>query len=231
MRSLEKLAPGDPRGLRGAVRQYGLAWLFVVGAFAVVAAFYDRMPDRVPTHWNARGEIDGYMSKPWGPLVGPLAGLGLVALLSVLPRVSPEKFTMERFRRAWAVIVTALAAFLFAVTLAVTLVGAGIPVDVPRVIGASIGVLFLVLGNFMGKLTPNFFAGIRTPWTLSNEEVWLRTHRLGGKLFFAAGAAGLVGALLRPEIGVAVILVGAVVAGVVPVAYSYVLWRRLEAKT
>ena len=95
-----------------------------------------------------------------------------------------------------------------------------------RAIPAGVGLLLVVLGNFMGKLTKNFFVGIRTPWTLASDEVWLRTHRLGGKLFVLAGAglfvAGLSGA------GHVAILLAVVVAAGIPVAYSYVVYRKLE---
>jgi uncharacterized membrane protein len=209
------------------LKRYAVAWLLVLAGFAVVLALYPRMPAVVPTHWDAHGRVNGSMPKQWGAFIGPLVGLGMVALLSVLPRISPDQFSMERFARVWTTIVTGLAAFIFVVTVAITLAGAGLPVDVARIIAFAIGGLFALLGNFMGKLTPNFFAGIRTPWTLSNDEVWLRTHRLGGRLFFGAGLAAAVGAVVSPEAGLAAILTGAVVAGVVPVVYSYLLHRKL----
>lgn len=213
------------------LRQYGLAWLLVLGSFAVVAALWSKMPERIPTHWNAHGQIDGYMDKPWGALIGPLSSLAMVGLLSLLPAVSPEKFSMDPFARVWKILVTALAGFLFVVTAAITLVGAGISIDVTRVIGVAVGALFIVIGNFMGKLTPNFFAGIRTPWTLSNEEVWLRTHRLGAKMFVGSGLLSALATLISPPIGIATILVTSLAAGFVPVIYSYVIFRKLETKT
>ena len=91
---------------------------------------------------------------------------------------------------------------------------------------AGMGVLFIVIGNLLGKVTRNFFVGIRTPWTLASEEVWYRTHRLAGKLFVAAGlfmvVASLAGLRLWP------LFVSLGVAALVPVVYSYVIYRRIE---
>ena len=100
------------------------------------------------------------------------------------------------------------------------------PVAMDRAMHAGTGLLFVVLGNFMGKLTKNFFVGIRTPWTLASDEVWLRTHRLGGKLFVLAGVALFIAGLLGG--GTVPLLVAVAVAGGIPVVYSYLLYRRIE---
>ncbi len=213
------------------LKQYFLAWLFVAASFAFVLALWSRMPEVVPVHWNARGEVNGTMAKPWGPLIGPLSGLGLVALLAVCPLISPKEFPMARFQRVYSIIVTALAGFLFVVTVAVTLAGAGLSVDVARIIGVAIGVLFMLIGNFMGKLTPNFFAGIRTPWTLASEEVWFRTHRLAGKLFFGAGLGAVLASLVSDVAGFVTIMAGTAVAAIGSMVYSYLVYRRIPPRS
>ncbi len=198
----------------------------VVAAFALAAALYGRLPDPIPTHWNARGQVDGYTPKPWGPFVVPLTMAGTYLLLLLIPRISPRGYRLEGFRRAFEVVQVAILAFLLLVTALVLLAGAGVGVAIDRALTAGIGLLLVVLGNFMGKFTRNFFVGIRTPWTLASEEVWLRTHRLGGKVFVLAGAilfvAGLAGG------GPATLLAVTLAASLIPVVYSYVLYRRLE---
>jgi len=104
--------------------------------------------------------------------------------------------------------------------------GMGKPVDVSRGVAAGVGVLLVILGNFMGKVTRNFFVGIRTPWTLASEEVWLRTHRFGGRLFVLAGLVLFVLAVLGGGWVVAVIAIGS--ATVLSVVYSYLVYRRVE---
>jgi uncharacterized membrane protein len=198
----------------------------VVLAFVVAGALYSRLPGWVPTHWNASGRADGFIAKPWGPFVLPLVTAGAWLLMLLIPRMSPQGFRVERFRRVFGIIQVAIVAFLFLVSTLVLLAGAGVPIPIDRVIVASTGVLLTVLGNFMGKVTKNFFVGIRTPWTLANDEVWLRTHRLGGRLFVAAGAVIIVSGLLRG--GVVPVLVAVAAAAAIPIVYSYLIYRRIE---
>lgn len=201
----------------------------VIAGFALSALAYGRLPDPVPTHWNLHGVVDGWTAKPFGPFVLPLAMLGAWIVLRFVPRISPKGFQVEGFRPAFEVMKVTILGVLLVITAAVHLAGMGHPVSVGRVAQGAVGVLFVVLGNYMGKVTRNFFVGIRTPWTLANEEVWSRTHRFGGRLMVLAGLVCLVAALL--DVMSAAILIGAILlAAVVPVAYSYVVYRRLSPK-
>ena len=203
-------------------------WLpltFLIASFAVVLLLYHRMPDRVPTHWNIRGEVDGWMPKPWGPLALPLVHTGVLALLAVLPLVSPKDTSMEPFARVYAILVAATSGFLFAVNCVVSLVGAGVQLDVIQCVSLASGVLLVVIGNFMGKLTKNYFVGIRTPWTLANQEVWHRTHRLGARLFVVGGLITILAAFLGA--GLPVLLASVLATTIVTVTYSYVVHKQL----
>ena len=199
----------------------------VIGSFVITAALYNRLPESVPTHWNARGEANGFTAKPWGPFILPLTMVGLYLLLMIIPRISPRGYRVERFQNVFEILQATLLAFLFMVTMLALLAGIGAPVPINRAIQAGTGLLFIVIGNFMGKFTKNFFVGIRTPWTLASDEVWLRTHRLGGKLFVLAGLGLLVSGLLGGG-GAMPLLAAVAVAGGIPAIYSYVLYRRLE---
>jgi uncharacterized membrane protein len=195
-------------------------------AFALAGALYGRLPRAVPTHWNLHGQADSFVAKPWGPFVLPLVMTGLYAVLAVLPRISPRGFRMESFARVYGIVRTSVLAFLLVLT-ALSLISAmGAPLGHDRTIGVAVGLLFVVLGNLMGKVRRNFFVGIRTPWTLASEEVWLRTHRLGGKLFVLAGLAAIVIGLAGG--GMPVLLAILLTAAFVPAVYSYVLYRRIE---
>jgi uncharacterized membrane protein len=198
----------------------------VILAFVAAAALYDRLPACVPIHWNARGEANGFAPKSWGAFLMPGVMAGSYLLLLVVPRISPRGFAIQRFQRVFEIFQTAILAFLLLTTVLILLAGVGVKVPMDRTIYAGVGLLFVVLGNFMGKVTRNFFVGIRTPWTLASDEVWLRTHRLGGKLFVLAGLGLCVSGLLRG--GLIPLLAAVVIAGVVPVIYSYVLYRRIE---
>lgn len=202
--------------------------LFTLAAFAVVALSYAQMPERVPTHWNYQGVADGFMSKPWGPFFMPLMMVGLLVFFNVVRAVSPKSASIEAFGRVYSILVSALFAFFFVLTVAATLAGTGAPVNMSKVVMISVGALFVVLGNFMGKVTRNYFIGIRTPWTLEDEEVWHRTHRLGGKVFVVAGLATILVVLLD----LAVLALPIVLAmAAVPVIYSYLVHRRLSRRS
>ena len=198
----------------------------VVAAFALVAAAYNVLPQYVPTHWNASGVVDAKMAKPWGPFMLPLTMAGVFALLLVLPHISPRGYDMTRFRRAYGVMQLGILGFLFAMNVIVLLTGLGWAVPVSRLVPVGVGALLVIIGNLMGKVTRNFFVGIRTPWTLADPEVWMRTHRFGGKMLVLAGLASVVVGLLDadPRLLLSVMLL----AVIVPAVYSYVIYQRLE---
>ena len=203
-----------------------LALALVLVAFVVTGALYSRLPERIPSHWNIRGEVDSYSSKPFGPFVLPVVMAGLALIFLALPAVSPRGFRFDRFRGVWGVLQSAILGLLLLVHTLVLLSAMGRPVDMTRGIEAGIGLLLAVVGNLFGKLTRNFFVGIRTPWTLASEEVWLRTHRLAGKLFVLAGLAMFALALAGAGLVSMMLVVGA--AALVSVVASYVFYRRIE---
>ena len=133
---------------------------------------------------------------------------------------------MESFRAAYGVIILSLMAFLLLTTVAALFAARGAGLNLNLVIGIGLGLLFFVLGNYMGKVRKNFFVGIRTPWTLASDEVWYRTHRLGGWLFAAAGVITIVATLMG--LPLLVMVASIALAGLVPVVYSFLIYRRLE---
>jgi uncharacterized membrane protein len=206
---------------RGDLLNLGLVAL----AFAAAGAIYRRLPATVPIHWNARGQANGFAPRAWGAFLMPVVMAGTYLLLSVIPRISPRGFGVERFARVYQIFQTAILAFLLLMSVLVSWAGTGAKIPIDRAVYVGIGLLFVVLGNFLGKVTKNFFVGIRTPWTLASDEVWLRTHRLGGKLAVLAGLGLIVCGSLGAG-GAIASLVAAGLVGGVPAVYSYLLYRR-----
>ena len=203
-----------------------LGLMLILAAVLISVVLYPRLPETLPSHWNLRGQADGFVHKPFGPFLGPTLMAGMLLLFIALPAISPRGFRFETFRPVWAVLEGSILGLLFLIHALALMQGMGKPVDVNRGVAAGVGLLLVVLGNFMGKVTRNFFVGIRTPWTLASEEVWLRTHRFGGRLFVLAGLVLLVAAFLGGGWLVAVIAIG--LASVLSVVYSYLVYRRVE---
>ncbi|HET6656237.1 MAG TPA: SdpI family protein [Gammaproteobacteria bacterium] len=207
-------------------RAVALGFVLVLAAFAAAAWFYPQLPEMVPTHWNAAGQPNDYTAKPWGPFILPLVMLGTWILLSVLPPIAPRGYRLDRFIRTYGILMLAVLAALLVLTIVMLLAAAGAEFNSTRVAFIVIGALFVVLGNYLGKLRKNFFIGIRTPWTLASDEVWARTHRLGGWLFVLAGLAIIaIGAL---DLGVWPFMAAVGSAAVVPAIYSYFAYRQVE---
>ncbi|MGE0480629.1 MAG: SdpI family protein [Phycisphaerae bacterium] len=203
--------------------------LILVG-LAIGAGFYPALPNPAPMHWNWRGEVDGY-GPPWvAAFLMPLVGIGITLLLCGLPLLGPFRQNFARIGATYGRIGVLLIATFVALHVVVLLESTGRGVGIGNAIALVLGVLFACLGNWMGKIRRNFYLGIRTPWTLANDLVWERTHRVGGRVFVAVGLATIVCALLGPQWLCAVVLLGgAVGAAVWAFVYSAVLYRRLGA--
>jgi uncharacterized membrane protein len=209
-------------------RSIAVMWLLALVPLILVAVLYSRLPDQVPMHWGIDGTVDRYGSKNELWLMGALAP-GLALLFQFLPRLDPKKRSYEKFQRYYDIFAILFTGFL-AVVMGLVLVEVFSPgtISMGRVISALVGLLFLFLGNIMGKVKPNFFMGIRTPWTISDPDVWNRTHRLGGALFFLTGLATVISALLLPEPVIFwVLMAGVIASAVVPTVMSY-LWYRAK---
>jgi uncharacterized membrane protein len=202
-------------------------WALVVLAFAISAFAYPSVPDRVASHWNTRGEVDGTMGRFWGVFFLPLLLAGLVVLLTVVPSIDPLKANIAQFRRYYDQFILVFAIFMLLVHLQVILWNLGVEISPNLIMPIGIAMLFFYLGIMLRHVKRNFFIGIRTPWTLSSDAVWEQTHQLGGRLFQAAGVLALLGAFF-PNHAWLFVLAPTIVAALVSMAYSYAVYRKLE---
>lgn len=183
------------------------------------------LPDRVPVHWNFRGEVDRYGS-PWElALLSPVWTVISVALLVMLPNLGDLGAQLKRTGTTYGRMAIAITAALMGIHLLVVLHGSK-PFDIVSAMLADVGVLIAVLGNWSGKIRRNKIAGIRTPWTLKSDAIWERTNRLGGRLQVAHGIAVIVAALCLPIWAAIAVLMGGLLALVVwALVYSWSLDR------
>jgi uncharacterized membrane protein len=200
--------------------------LSILAAMLAAAAWvWPQVPERMPVHWNLQGEIDRYGGRFEGVLLLPLVAVGIYLLLLVLPRFDPGRENYAHFRKAYSTIRIALLAFLAALYAATLTSALGHAVPIGPAITPLVGALLLVIGLVLGKLRPNWFVGIRTPWTLSSKRAWTRSHRLGGWLFAALGLATLGTSLIDAAAASLVLLWGGVVLAVTVLVHSYLVWR------
>jgi uncharacterized membrane protein len=204
-----------------------LIGLSVISALGIGLA-YGRLPATIPLHWGLSGAADGWggrLNVVWMALL-PLAALGLFRLL---PRLDPRKEAYAKHGKAMAFIETALVLFFIGLAWLVVAAALGAPLDIGDCVRVGVGILFVVMGNFMGQLKRNYFVGIKTPWTLADDEVWRRTHRRGGWVFVLDGLLFIASVAVPDGPILVAVFIAFALSIVYVVAYSYFVWRGLHA--
>ncbi len=211
-------------------RFHWLWWVGIVGTLIVAGAtalVLPGLPEQVPTHWNIKGQIDAYGPKSTLWLM-PGVMLGMVGLFAIMPLISPKPFDLgEGSQAVLRQMMLTTAGMMAYIQMVVVLGASGTRLPIDRVLIAGLCLFLALIGNLMGKIKRNLYMGIRTPWTIANDRVWADTHRLGAWLFVGGGLLGVLIASVLPPI-LAVLPIFA--AAIVPVVYSYVLYKRLERR-
>ncbi len=187
--------------------------------------FYPQMPEEIASHWNAQGEVDGYMSKFWGLFLMPLILVGLALLFVAIPRIDPLKANIEKFRKYYDGFIILFFVFMLSIHFQVILWNIGIKISPNVIFPIGVGLLFFYGGILCENAKRNWFIGIRTPWTLSSDVVWDKTHKIGGKLFKIAGVVALFGIFFQ-KYSLFFILVPIISVAAYTIIYSYVEYQK-----
>jgi len=201
--------------------------IIIAIAFIAGAYFYPQLPSRIASHWDSAGQVNGYMNKFWGIFLLPIMMLGFFALYFIIPKVDPLKNNIQSFRKYYNILWIAIFIFflyIFGITLAQNI---GYRFNITFAMVPAIAALWFFLGTFFTKLKRNWFLGIRTPWTLSNDIVWNKTHKLGGRLFQIAAIIALAGMFFKDDILIVAIVVPAVAVAIITVIYSYIEYKKI----
>jgi len=203
-----------------------------IAALAVAASIwaYPRLPPTMATHWNLHGTPDGFSSRVWALAIVPIMLVFMTIIFNVLPKVDPRGENYAKFLRSYWLIANAVIVFLLVAHALVIASGLGYSVKIDRLMPLGVGLLFVFLGNYLTRVEPNWFVGIRTPWTLSSDTVWRRTHRTGGLLMVIGGLVLAVGAFMPRPVFLALFVATIVIVAVIPIVQSYVLWKRERGK-
>jgi uncharacterized membrane protein len=204
-----------------------IIWLIVLAPFVYALVYWNQLPERMPVHWSMDGKPNGYSSKGFGILEIPLLSLGLYFLLLLIPKIDPKKANFAQFEGTYRTIRLLLHTVLTIAFVMGLLYAMNSGINSAYFSVILISGLFMVLGNFMGKIRPNYFVGIRTPWTLANEDVWVKTHRVTGRLWVAASFIYLIINLFMqmPHWFHYIYLT---LITVFPFIYSYVKYREID---
>lgn len=220
----EKIAPTSSR------YQFASPLIFAIIAVQVLVAIvsYPFLPPMIPSHWNIAGQINAYAPKLQVIALPPLLSVGIFVLLQILLAISPRLGNQNprANRNIINVILAGTFLFLLIIQLATIAAAFHVAVDIPLITSLAISVLFIFIGNYMGKLRRNFCAGIRTPWTIANETVWERTHRFGGWLFVIGGLIDVVLSFI-PSVRFYGVLGVVLLMALGSVVYSYVVYQRI----
>ncbi|MFS2168940.1 SdpI family protein [Priestia megaterium] len=184
------------------------------------------LPATMPIHWGANGEADGFATK----INAMILTVGIMVLIyfviAFVPRIDPRKENYKYFSKTYNIVLNAVLLLFFFVNMSTILQGLGYNVPMSYIAPIMAGLVFIIIGNYLQRVRSNYFMGIRTPWTLSNETVWKKTHRLSGKIFFIGGLLILISAFL-PDGYKLVIMWGSIVLCVaVPYLYSYLAYKK-----
>ena len=216
------------------LRPLAIASVIAIGAMFLMAIWaWGQIPAgaQVPIHWGVDGQPNGYASKEFALLFTPVLTVGVAALLYFLPRFEPRAQNLAQSGPAYVQVCVAVLLGDGVLQLIVVLAAVGSPLDVSLVLSVATGVLFIVIGNVLGKVRSNFMFGVRTPWTLSSDLAWNKTHRLVGRLFVLLGLATIVVGLVGSPTAFLVVLLGGIgVVLVVAFVYSYQVWKSDPAK-
>jgi uncharacterized membrane protein len=169
--------------------------IIIAASFAISVYFYPQMPDRVASHWNAAGEVNGYMSKS-GFLLMPLVSVFLFLFFIFIPKIDPLKENIKKFREIFDNFILIIVFMMFYIQLLTIFWNIGYGFNMTRFIIPILGILYYYMGVLIENSKRNWSIGIRTPWTLSSEKVWDKTSKVGGKLFKFSGIISLIGILL-----------------------------------
>jgi uncharacterized membrane protein len=202
--------------------------LYVIMAVTLLvsALAYPRLPNTIASHWGLDGSANGYMSRFWGLAIVPIIMVVIVGLFAVIPYLDPKRENIQAMRDKINNFGAAILLFLLYIHILTIAWNLGYRFDMTRMLIPAMAALFYAIGSLIATAKQNWFIGIRTPWTLSNERVWTETHRVGGKAFQIAAVLTL-GGMLLPQYAIFFILVPILVASFYPIIYSYVLYRKL----
>lgn len=205
---------------------------FALVIIAVIAAFaiYPSLSKSVPSHWNIAGEVDSYGPSWLIAFLFPGIMAAMLLMFVLIPKIDPLKANIKSFEKTYWAMSAILEVFFLLFFVTTMLPNYGIAFNLSQVFAVLLGLLFIAMGILMPHFKRNYFVGIRTPWAIANDEVWKKTHELGGKLFIAVGIITIISAAM-PNIALLFSIALIIAAAFGTMAYSFFVYRKIGEKT
>tara|TARA_R110002124_G_scaffold149259_5_gene315351 strand:- start:1472 stop:2143 length:672 start_codon:yes stop_codon:yes gene_type:complete len=214
--------------IKNTLKKEWYVLLILIAPFVASFILWNDIPDIVPTHFNAAGEADDYGPKWINAFLLPCIAVITYFFLLIIPAIDPKK-RKDNAQKPIAAIRIVISLFLVGVYALVMMKTFNMDTDIGQFVFIGVGILIIVTGNYMNSIKPNYFIGIRTPWTLENPEVWKKTHRFASKLWIIGGLFIMASAFISALKGSLFIIVGSVIVlAVIPLIYSYIIFNKLQ---
>ncbi|MFH0739567.1 MAG: SdpI family protein [bacterium] len=204
--------------------------IFVIIIMCIFALSLYKAPciTKIPTHWNAAGQVDGWSGKVFGSLFLPILAIVVYLLMLFLPKMDPLKENYQYFEKEYYFIRLILVLFFAGIFFFTFLAVMGLRLNIMYFMVSFLSIFFIIIGSFMPKIKKNWFVGIRTPWTLHSDEVWIKTHKFAGKTMVAGGVLAFFTIFLPSATAFGFFITIVLVSALLPVLYSYLIYRRLN---
>ncbi len=202
------------------MKKYIIPILIILGSIILSLYFFPLLPNSMASHWNAQGIVDGYSSKLSNVIMFPSLSTFLFVLFIIIPQIDPKKKNIKTFENTFNVFIYSMLGFLFLLQLQVFLWNTGTELPMNIVMPILMGLLFIVIAELIKNAKQNYTIGIRTPWTLSSEKVWDKTHILGAKLFRVSGILTILSASI-PKYSYIVLISTIILFTLILLIYSY----------
>ncbi len=214
--------------MKTLIKNEWLLWIIVLlpGIFLLIQ--WNSIPVEVPIHWNLKGEVDRYGSKNELILIALLFPILIYILLLFVPKIDPKQ-RIHQMGQKYHIVKMFITLFVSAVCILIIYISTSESFTDPSYLLVLIGLLFTILGNYFKTIKPNYFIGIRTPWTLENEVVWKKTHELGGKYWFVGGILIVISSLIfNVPLSFIVFIIILVIITIIPVIYSFIYFKKVK---
>ena len=193
-------------------------------SFIIGLLVYPSMPNKMASHWNSEGKVDGYMSKGFGVFLMPVVALGVFILFLIIPKIDPLKKNIKRFRKHYDTFILLIILFLFYIYLLTIFWNKGARFNMGSAVIPGVAVLLYFAGILIENAKQNWFIGIRNPWTLSSKKVWDKTHEKGATMFKACAVIAFIG-VVAGKYAMWFVLIPVIVTVVYLFVYSYLEYR------